>query len=197
MSEDEFTKEVEEFKQFLNATSASDFKRSSAIDIQTSSYQGVDGFEQFILDHRTGAELMFDELDGEIDPMITIANDHEMRDFEAYHDETMREMFERLHREASNMNATMVFVAMILYAATEKVDVDGLDSKDVEAAIAKGDVTKHYGWYAEYTNGYSVNIRRSGLWPIEEQGERLLLGTESMGSPEVAPLFHSILRVSG
>lgn len=186
--------DIQSFKDFLEAAAPEDFNRSSAIQTIDEGYEGAEGFEEFVNQNLETAEHAFVEADGQINPMVYLANASQERVFEAYHDETMRDLFQRLHREAREMGATMVFVAMMLHAANRELDIDATDGDEVRAAIARGDLRLHFAWYAERRHGMTPTSpgaadRRGGLWEIEDSG----LGERTDGRPEVAPLFHSIL----
>jgi len=182
-------KEIEEFRRFIRGVSADDFDRSSAIDtlpMETDFH----GFREVNI--ATAAEVFHDH-NGEVDPIIVLANETEQRVFEADDDETMLDLFRRMHREAERMEATMVFVAMRLYAARRVLSIDGLDSDAIRAAVERGDLVEHYSWYAEQSTPDGPH-RLSGVWEIHETQEGEVLGARQDGSPELAPLFHQILN---
>ena len=179
--------EVEKFKQFLEDMKPEDFDRSSAIETGPG-YTGPGGFGNFIQRRLVTSEDEFEDEGVEIDPIIYLANADEERTFEGYHDETIRDMFIRINREARQMQATMTFVSMMVPAAKAPLDLNGMDSAEVRAAIDRGDLQYYYGWYAEHQTGDEPD-RRGGLWEIVDGR----LSERSDGVPEVAPLLHSIL----
>lgn len=176
-----------DFRDFLEGIDPEDFDRSSAL----ASFKGCTGpagFNRFIQERLVEAEDYYDEQQGRPDPLVYLANDDRMLLFEGYPDETMLDMFTRLHREAMAMSASMVFIAMRLYAANQSLPIDGMDSAAIKAAIEEGLLTQSYAWYAEHRVGDDRD-RRSGVWPIID-GK---LGERVDGSPDNAPLFHSVL----
>ena len=179
------------FSRFLDRVMPDDFRRSSAIAVDLRGYEGTAGFDAFVRRRVRDAKRHFNRADGQVDPIIHLSNAAEERAFEAYHDETNRDLFARLRREAHDMDATMVFVAMNLHAAHRELDLDGLDEIKVRAAIEQGDLLLHFGWYAEHRRSGEGSDRRGGLWELVGSGTRL--GGYSNGDPKVAPLFHAIL----
>lgn len=182
--------EVHEFRAFLETIVPAEFDCTSALLVTQVDY-ATSGFEEFVNQKIELAERIFRDQNGEVDPLLWLATAREERMFEAYHDETNRDMFERMQREARSMSATMVFVAMILHAANEPLDINGLDADEVRAAIDRGDLLRHYGWYAEHRPLGGEPDRRGGVWEIPTDGTRL--GPRTDGMPVVAPLFHAVL----
>lgn len=180
--------DIEQFKDFLSTTDPSDFQRTSAIEVSTG-YPGPGGFARFIQHHLNTSVAAFEEGDGDIDPLIHLANEEEERTYEAYHDENNGQMFRRLHREAEEMGATMFFIAMDTPAAPRALELDGMDSAAVREALERGDLQMYFGWYAEQRLGEGEPDRRGGLWEVSNYQ----LGERIDGVPEVAPLFHSVL----
>lgn len=183
-------KEIEEFHKFIQEVSANDFDRSSAVEILPPEHN----FEAFKKSNMEDAARHFIENEGQVDPIVVLANDAEQRVFEADDDETMRDLFNRMQREAQRMYATMTFVAMRLYAAHGALNINGLDGDEIRAAVARGDLSEHYAWYAEQRTPDGPH-RVSGIWQILTllPDEREALGEHTDGHPEVAPLFHQIL----
>ena len=182
---------MDEFDRFLENVRPQDFDRTSAVVVIPQGYAGPAGFNRFVQRHLHDAERTFVERDGKVEPLLWLANAREERVFEADDDETIKDMFTRLHREAARMNATMVFIAMLLHAARQALpELDGLDSAAIRAAIKRGELRPFYGWYAEHRHGDNDPDRRSGLWELTEDGE---LGEREDGQPDYAPLFHSVL----
>lgn len=189
MTNDE-KQDIADFKDFLDELTAGDFDRSSAINISNVGFSGERGFRAFMAENLDAAEQAFLDAEGEVDPIITLANADEERAFEGYHDETVRDMFDRIKREVEQMDANMAFVAMILHASTRLLDINGLDGDEIQTAIDRGDLKVYYGWYAEHRKPGAEPDRRCGLWEIhgDELGER------NDGDPANAPLFHSLLE---
>lgn len=179
------------FRNFLDQVMPDDFRRSSAIAVEPIGYEGTAGFDAFVRQRVRDAEHHFNSVEGQVDPMIHLSNAAEVRGFEAYHDETNRDLFARLRREARDMGATMVLVAGKFPAAHRELDLDGLDGFEVREAIDRGDLLLHFGWYAEHRRTGEGSDRRGGLWELVDSGTRL--GAYSYGDPKVAPLFHAIL----
>ena len=186
--EEEIENSINEFRDFLDGIMPDNFDRSSAYAVTRPGYKGPDGFEAFTRKHIRDAEHEYEENEGNVSPLIWLANDEEERAFEAYHDETIQDMFDRIQREATSMKATMTLVAMIMHAANSKLDVDGTDPESVRAAIDSGDLELSYGWYAERQG--TPPDRRGGLWHFNDD---FTLGPRTDGNPANAPLFHSIL----
>lgn len=182
-------KEIEAFREFIQNVSADDFDRSSAVDVLPLDYD----FETFRQLNIASAAQLFHDHAGEVDPIVVLANANEQRVFEADDDETMLDLFQRMHREAERMGATMAFVAMRLYAARRVLDISGLDGDEIRAAVERGDLAEHYSWYAEQSTPDGPN-RLSGVWEIITTTDGDALGERTDGRPELAPLFHQILN---
>jgi len=183
-------KEIQDFRQFIENVTADDFDRTSAI----SELPPEPDFVAFRDYHIRRAEKLFESNRGEVDPMIALGNENEQRIFEADDDETMMDMFLRLQREATRMEATMVFIAMRLYASHGVLDINGLDGDEIRTAVAEGKLQESYCWYAEQTTNDGPQ-RASGIWQIlANVPEGDTLGERTDGHPQVAPLFHMILN---
>lgn len=191
----EMVSELEEFALFLEDANPMDFDRSSAFFTEQVRYtEGAAGFQEFVNVHVGIAEAEFVDGEGDVDTWITLATADKESDFEGYPDETNMEMFIRVQREARDMDATMVFVAMRLWGSTDEVEIDGMDSSAIREGVRAGALTEHYGWYAELRQAEGKPARVSGLWEIrrDEQGEEYL-DQYTTGVPAVAPLFNMIL----
>ena len=182
--------EVQEFASFLEGADATDFDRTSSI----ASGPGIkrSEFASFVQENIEHVQTVYEDMDGALAPIAFLANEEEEREFEAYHDETLQDMFERLHREAVAMGAYAVFVAMIVNAARQKLDIDAMDSDQIRAAVARGDLKPYYAWYAELRTSGEPE-RFSGMWDIADGA----LGSYEEGSPAVAPLFYMVLEGVG
>lgn len=183
--------EINAFREFLESVRADEFNRSSAQRIVNEGYAGSAGFLKFTKRRHAQVCEEFEEHEGNVNPIVFLANGREERVFLPDSDETNRQFFARMHREATAMGATMVFSAMVLYAANTLLDFDATDAEQVRQAIERGDVARRFGWYAEHQE-YGTSLRRSGIYEID--GGKL--GEHEVGDPQNAPLFHGILNGS-
>lgn len=183
--------EIAKFRAFLDTHTADNFNRSSAI--QTFECYPDYSFNIFIAENIDEAKSNFDTDGEEVEPYIVLVNAHEGRIFEAYHDENNAQFLARITREARDMNATMVFISMLVWTAPHVLDIDATSQEEVAASIARGDVTRTFGWYAERNAPGEPRERRSGFWSIEEHEDHVDLGVMITGIPMNAPLFQQVL----
>lgn len=165
-----------EFRKFLDEVDPIDFSNYAE-------------FSHFVTRHAAEAERSFHAAEDTVETLAYLrgADGETIRIYPE--DETFNELFLRIREAAQKFGSTMFFMSLVLRAANKALDIDATDSNALAEAFQRGDLTMHYGFYAEVkTRG--VRKRVSGLWPINDDGT---LGELVTGSPTVAPLFHKVL----
>jgi len=177
---------------FENATTA-DFERSSARDDRMVPSMP---FDDWVANHLETARIAYEASEGIIDPWVVLVKPgdggYARRLFTPESDESNREFFARVKREAGDMGATQVFVAMISRSAYSQDQDDDLPSAtDVQgreeefAPIFEESIL----WYAE-----SPLLTRYGMIPVHLGRAGEVRENTDENHQGASPLFTDILR---
>lgn len=175
---------------FEHATTA-DFERSSARDEREVPSAP---FDTWVQQHLETARIAYEASEGGIDPWVVLVapqdGTYRRRLFTPEPDELNRDFFARIRREAGDMQATLVFVAMISRSMSSKGEPiptagDVAGNEDEFAPLFEESIL----WYAE-----SPLTTRYGMIPVHlgRAGEVLENADESHDG--ASPLFTAILR---
>lgn len=186
----------DEYDGIFNDATVADFMRETSARVEMAQTgHGVDDFNRFVDEQLRAVRMAWIAAETYMQPLAVIANGSQERIFIPDDDETMGQFVERMHREATAMEATWAFVAKRSMVASlgsavdVDQDIDVTDPEEWEKAIADGIVRLGVVWYAERREGDERHHRHGQM-----QDEDGTLGATREGAQNQAiPLFASIL----
>ena len=171
--------------------SAADFERSSSRDDRE--VPSVT-FDEWVQQHLETARIAYEASEGRIDPWVVLVRPEGAtcfrRLFTPEADETNRNFFARVKREARDMSASQVFVTMVSQGAHTHDD-DLPTAADIRNREAEFDPIFEVSilWYAE-----SPQATRYGMIPAHSGRAGDVLENTDEGHQGASPLFTDILR---
>lgn len=175
---------------FENATTA-DFERSSARDDRM--VPSVP-FDDWVANHLETARIAYEASEGIIDPWVVLVRpeggEYARRLFTPESDESNREFFSRVKREARDMGAAQVFVAMISRSAYTKGE-DLPSASDIQGHEEEFSpiFEESILWYAE-----APLLTRYGMIPVHLGRAGEVRENTDENHQGASPLFTGILR---
>lgn len=175
---------------FENATAA-DFQRTSARDERQTP---APPFDEWVHQHLETARIAYEASEGGIDPWVVLVKpqggSYFRRLFTPESDETNRDFFARIKREATEMQASQVFIAMIsrsTYSDGGAVPTarDVANREEEFAPLFEESIL----WYAE-----SPLATRYGAIPVHLGRAGEVLENADDEHDGASPLFTAILR---
>jgi hypothetical protein len=193
MDEDDIAKAFEGIKpeDFLRETSALD--RLTYTQEQTHFTAGVNNFNGFVDAHVRRSRDASHKPKG-FHAFSTLHNRTEQRHYHPDDDETAQQYAGRLAREATEMDASWFYTAMLAPGRAysegdEPPDVDPDDPEALAEALSSGILQLSICWYAQ-SNEQDPPLRRSGIIVLDKDGHATEMQVEGEIDADNNPFHH-------
>lgn len=176
-----------------------DFGRSdtTAIFEVEQPHHGPRAFDRFVEEMQRAVRFAFTGSEGQVNPVAVLANATTQRTFTPTDEETMGEYLDRLHDEATRMEADWVFVQRTTQVGTATVSPsqmhDITDTSMISRAQGEGALRDGVLWYAAQRAAIGIKRRHGIFEKIAPNALSLPLEAPSF---QPMPLFDAILNAS-